>query len=206
MRCATCGGSNVPPRMPLFTSDRIGGRPRPAGDGHKSEGSGRIEQRTRKQPVRVDVDPADPHGEMDGIRSMGSTGQTENRAATDALADLDRDRRQIRVAGLHPTTMVDRDRLITDYDARKRHRPVLTGGDCRAGNRVVVDAPVAGVPPDRLESLNDRTGNRRVHAFTVCRGRNEEVDCQQYGGGEIQRTPLPARRPPPSLYDHLKRG
>lgn len=136
---------------------------------------------------------------MDGIRSVGSTRQTEDRAATDALADLDRDRRQIRVTGLHPTTMVDRDRPITDHDARKRHSPVLTGGDRRARIRVVVDTPMACIPPDRLESLNYRAGNRRIHAPTVRRSRDEKVDRQQEGGGEIQRTPLPARRPPPSL-------
>lgn len=136
---------------------------------------------------------------MDRIRSVGSTGQTEDRAATDGLADLDRDRRQIRVTGLHPATMVDGDRPITDHEARERHRPVLTGGDRRARNRVVVDTPVACVPPDRLESLNYRTGNRRVHASTVCCSRDEKVDRQQEGGGEIQRTPLSARRPPPSL-------
>jgi len=65
---------------------------------------------------RVDVDPSDAHGEVDGEVPIVDSGNSDDLPATDTVAHGDRCCGQVGVRGLDPT-VVDRHRAIHDHDA-----------------------------------------------------------------------------------------
>lgn len=97
---------------------------------------------------------------MEPLGAAMATRRPQRRAGDDPITDGDSGRRQVRVRGPYPTTVIHGDRPIVGDDADERDHPGSGGPDRGPGRDGEIHTPVPTVPPLGGEAADDGTSHR----------------------------------------------
>src|SRR3990172_8266238 len=171
MRWAKWGGSNVPPRMPRRTQDRIERRHH-RHPGEPDTGGGNREPAARGERIEVTVSDAKREGDR---LSVGiDPGEADDLPAAHPRPFGGGDGGQVGVRGAHPSPVMDRHTehpgdLAGKGDGSGRGGPHRGPHRCRQ-----IGAPVPAIGPRRCESDKDGAVHRSCEQARRREGKREE--------------------------------
>ena len=188
-----CGGSNVPPRIPI-TTPRI-----PIGH-HRQPQTRFRDRRATSKDDRIEIGRTTAQREMERIPTTVNTSRTHGAPLPDHQAGRHRDARKVRVGRSNPTAVVDGHRPATrDRSCERDGSGAESDNGASLGGRQV-NTPVPCVPTYRGEGNNDHRIVRQHQSVTAGNGRNHRQQHRERNH-RTQHVPTPLPR-----HEHTASG
>lgn len=158
-RCPMCIGSNVPPRIPVRTTARIG-----PGRGDQAQRPAYVGRATSHVTRRIDIPAVHSQGQVDAWPAVGRPREPDHVATVNVLTLLHRDVRKVGDRDLESSKWLDGDGLHAGDGAGKCHLPGARRPNHSLHNRRIVHTPMTAVVTHRRIPGSHLTANRRHEA------------------------------------------